>query len=388
MNTYTLLVFAATWVLMARDRVPFLPVGRAAGTLLGAVLMVAGGALSPADAFAAIDAGTIGLLFGMMVLTAELAEAGVIEAAADRLVRRFRGPAPLLWGIGLGSGIGSALLVNDTICLFATPVVVAACRRCRIDPVPHLVALAAAANVGSIATLVGNPQLMIIGRLSGISFADWAATMAPLAATALVVAVAIVHLWFRRRLATGPFDAVREDIPVIDVGRARRALVVVAGTFVAFLAGVDLAWAALGGASAMLVVRRAPAAPLFARVDFGLLVFFASLFVVVRAVGATGLPARLFGAVDGGPWEVPAIVGLSNLVSNVPLVLLAAPHTSGDAAWFLLGMASTTAGNLTLPGSAANLIVAENSGLRFRDHLVPGILVTVATTALGWWWLS
>lgn len=388
MSTYTLIVFAFTWVLMARETVPWLPVGRAAGTLLGAVLMVFGGAVAPDAALRAVDVGTLALLFGMMVLTAELAEAGVIESAADRLVRGFSGPVGLLWGVGIASGVGSALLVNDTICLFATPVVVAACRRCRVNPIPHLVVLAAASNVGSIATLVGNPQLMIIGRLSGISFARWAATMAPLAAGLLVVTVALVQLWFRRTLATGPFSVERADIPVVDVSRARRALIVVLATFVAFLGGVDLAWAALGGAALMLVVRRAPAASLFARVDGGLLVFFAALFVVVRAVEGTGLPARLFGAVDGGPWEVPTIVALSNLVSNVPLVLLAAPHTHGDAAWFLLGLASTTAGNLTLVGSAANLIVAEKSGLRFRDHFVPGVLVTLATTALGWWWLA
>jgi hypothetical protein len=191
----------------------------------------------------------------------------------------------------------------------------------------------------------------------------------------------------RRTLATGPFSVERADIPVVDVSRARRALIVVLATFVAFsAASTSRGRPSAARLSCSSCVARPPRRCSPASTEgFS---FSSRRCSSSSAPSRERAPGSPFGAVDGGPWEVPTIVALSNLVSNVPLVLLAAPHTHGDAAWFLLGLASTTAGNLTLVGSAANLIVAEKSGLRFRDHFVPGVLVTLATTALGWWWLA
>jgi Na+/H+ antiporter NhaD/arsenite permease-like protein len=392
----TLVVFAFTWWSMAVRAVPFLPLGRAAGTLLGAVLMVAIGALTPDAALGAVDLSTLALLLGMMIQTDFLAEAGVFGRVADALLTRARTPFGVLAAVATVSAALSAFLVNDTVCLFLTPAVVVTCVRGGLPLAPYLLALATSANIGSAATLVGNPQNMLIGRMSGLPFAHFAALAAPATLAGFLANLGLLHLFFARTLPA----ALRPAVPVSAPPIPRAVTLPLLGTLIAFFAGAHLGFAALAGACGMLVAARSDARPRLARLDWSLLLFFAGLFIVVRALEQTGLVAAAWAAVAGGiSFDSPqgmagfstAMLLGSNIVSNVPLVLLLGPHMpslgGGDAGWVALAWVTTVAGNLTLVGSVANLIVAEGARdahtLGFREHLRFGLPSTLLVTLVG-----
>lgn len=392
-----LAVFGLAWWLMAVRRVPFLPIGRAAGALLGAVLMLSIGALTPEEALGAIDLSTLALLLGMMIQTDFLAEAGVFARIADALMRRARTPSGVLTAVALVAAVLSAFLVNDTVCLFLTPVVVTTCVRGRLPLTPYLLALATSANIGSAATLVGNPQNMLIGRMCGLPFADFALAALPATVAGLLANLGLLHLFYGRTLPTRLEPGEEPETRPIP----RRTLLAVAGTVAAFFAGVHLGVAALAGATALLVADGVDARPRLQRLDWSLLVFFAGLFVVVRGLAGTGLvadawrhvaPALSFDSPAGVAGFAGSMLVGSNVVSNVPLVLLVGPHMpglgGGDAGWVALAFTTTVAGNLTLVGSVANLIVAEGArdvpgGLGFRDHLRFGVPSTLVVTVVG-----
>jgi Na+/H+ antiporter NhaD/arsenite permease-like protein len=389
-------IFALTYALIAARRLRALPIGRPAGALLGAFLMVAVGALSPAASYAAIDGDTVLLLFAMMALVAYVERAGLFEWAAARAITRARTPVGLLIAVAALSGGLSALLVNDAVCVFLTPLVVMTCQKARLPLAPYLIATATSANLGSAATLVGNPQNMIIGGISDLSFATFSALAAPVAALALALNTGLLLLYYRRDLGDRPLEA---PLPAgFDRVRLTRVLVVVLGVVVAFFAGAHLGYAALGGVVALVLCEREDPHEIFARVDWTLLVFFAALFVVVAGLETTGLVdaawtalGPLLGHHDAGGLTALSALYLvgSNLVSNVPMVLLAAPNVAADGsvfAWVLLGFVTTVAGNLTLIGSVANIIVAEKAAhaheLGFFEYLRFGLVSTIVVLAV------
>lgn len=391
-------IFALTYVLIASRRLRWLPIGRPAGALLGAVLMVAAGALTPEQSYAAIDHDTIALLLGMMLITAYLERAGVIEATATVILAACRTGVSLLVALAGVAAVMSAFLVNDTVCLFLTPVVVATCRRGGLPMGPYLVALATSANIGSAATLVGNPQNMLIGSASGLPFARFLAVAAPGALAGLVVNTLLLW-WMYRRQLPGRLAAAAEPA-VMDRKRAIVAGAVTVAVIAGFFAGLHLGYCALTGVAALLLAERTDPRDVFARVDWTLLLFFASLFVVVAGFASTGVVDAAWDAIAPAmrlddPAGVATFVALvtvgSNLVSNVPLVMLANPHVpalgGGDAAWVLLAFASTVAGNLTLVGSVANIIVAEGAKdhytLGFREYLRFGVPSTILVLLVG-----
>lgn len=396
-------IFALTYVLIAARRLRLMPIGRPAGALLGATLMVAVGALTPDEAYNAVDHDTILLLFGMMIITASLAATGFIEAATGGVLRAARTPVRLLVSVSLLAGVLSAFMVNDTVCLFLTPVVVAACRRASLPMGPYLIALATSANLGSAATLVGNPQNMLVGSMSGLSFSTFLGWAGPAAAVALVVNAVLLVVAYRRRVgrAFSPdLAALRSPPTPYDRRLMALVLVVIAGVITAFFAGAHLGTATLAGAAFLIVSRRRDGAETLARVDWSLLVFFVGLFVVVAALRQTGLVADAWqAAAPALGYETPgglagfvgfATVG-SNLVSNVPMVLLTGPYLPllGDPelGWVLLAYVTTVAGNLTLIGSVANIIVAEVAApdyeLGFFEYLRFGLVSTLITLAIG-----
>lgn len=394
-----LAIFLLSYVLIASRRVPWLPIGRTAGALLGAVLMVLCGVLTPAQAASAVDHDTLVLLLGMMLLTAYLDRAGLLDEVGERGLGDARSPGALLVRLSLLSGALSALLVNDTVCLFLTPVVVRTCRRHALPMTPFLMALATSANLGSSATLVGNPQNMLIGSMSGLSFLGFLGAVGPAAAVAVVVNTALLWLFYRRALAGVTLGASMTERrpPSPD---ATRVALVSAGVVLAFLGGAPLGYAALGGAVALMVLDRREPRDAFAAVDWSLLVFFAGLFVVVAGLGQTGLvelawarvaPSLHLDSATGAAAFAAVMTAGSNVVSNVPLVLLAGPHVGslggGALGWALLGYVTTVAGNLTLVGSVANLIVAEGArehhDLGFVEYLRFGVPSTLVSLAVG-----
>lgn len=410
-----LAIFAVTYVLIAARRLSAIPIGRPAGALLGAVAMVALGALlppsglTPGEAFAAVEPNTIGLLLGMMLLSAALDEAGIFERAAAWVLDRRLSPTALLYAVTLGAGIASAVLVNDSVCVMLTPLVDRTARRAGLARAPYLLALAMGANAGSALTLAGNPQNMLVAHLSGISYRAYLVEAGPAALLALGITAVTLHVVLRRRLAQAapPLEVPAEpEPPPPPASRPPAAvapllcLVVVS---ILFVLGGNLAWTALGGATAAMLLRNRDARGLFDRVAWTVLVFFAALFIVVAALQKTGLPDQALRAVGSSLPAGPAagLAGLAlvlsvacQIVSNVPVILLLEPwiRTLPDArvAWITTALISTLAGNLTLLGSIANIIVVETAGAQreigFRAYLRVGVPVTLASSigALGW----
>jgi Na+/H+ antiporter NhaD/arsenite permease-like protein len=392
------LVFLLSYALITARRLRWLPIGRPAGALLGAVLMVAVGGLTPRQSYERIDHDTIALLFGMMLITAHLERAGFFAWSGERLLVACHGsPRRLLGGLSLLAAVLSALLVNDTVCLFLTPIVVAACRRGGLPLGPYLLTLATSANIGSVATPVGNPQNMIIGNHSVLA--------GPVTLLCLGLNLLLLWAFYGRRLPARVEHL--EGAPEVDPRRLRWVALVSAVAVAGMFLGWDEGWTAIGGGVALLVLLRDEPQEIFARVDWALLVFFSALFIVVGALDATGLVARAFQALTPhmhldtaagtATWTAGMLVG-SNLVSNVPLVTLASPymHQFGDPtlAWILLAFVTTVAGNLTLIGSVANIIVAERAQpeytLGFVEYLLFGVPSTLLVLAAGvpflvWW---
>jgi Na+/H+ antiporter NhaD/arsenite permease-like protein len=393
-------IFAITYVLISGRQLKILPLNRPAAALLGAVLMVCTGVMTPERAYRAVNYDTLVLLLGMMLISAYLYLAHFFEWAAGVALNFSRTPQRLLLYLTLTSGILSALLVNDTICLMLTPLVVAVIRRGRLPLLPFLIALATSANIGSVATLVGNPQNMIIGHFSHISFAEFARSLAPAAIVGLAINFGIVSLGFHNVLRGVVISREPHAIPKLDRGLFAIVCVVFVSIFACFLAGLNLAWTALAGAALVMVVARRDTHEVLKLVDWHLLVFFAALFVVVEGLSDTGLPDAIyrhlqpmFGSqVTAQAWNLTwfSVAG-SNIFSNVPFVLVAGkwiPHFADPALmWKVLALATTFAGNLTIIGSVANMIVVESARehlqIGFWDYARFGIPITIVTTAAG-----
>ena len=335
-----------------------------------------------------------------MLISAHLFLAGFFDWAADWILRRARTPEALLLYIVLTSGILSALLVNDTVCLMVTPLLVAVMVRGRLPLPPYLLALAMSANVGSVATLVGNPQNMIIGHLSKIHFLRFSASLLPAAVVGLIVVYVVLRIGFRKTLRAAVIH--RPETPPRKPDKRLLVLTctVLALVFAGFVAGFNLAWTALAGSALLMVLARRDTHETLRLVDWHLLVFFAELFVVVEALGGTGLPDQIYGGVrglfgtsiTGQAWNLAWFSALgSNVFSNVPFVLVAAKWMGNFARpelmWKVMALATTFAGNFTILGSVANIIVIESARghveVGFWDYARFGIPVTILTGIVG-----
>lgn len=393
-------IFALTYVLISGRRLKILPLNRPAAALLGTVLMVAAGVMTPEQVYRAVDYDTLVLLLGMMLIAAYLHLGGFFDWAAHWTLRMAGTPQRLLLYLILTSGVLSALLVNDTVCLMLSPLVVGVIVRGGLPLLPYLIALAMSANLGSVCTLVGNPQNMIIGQLAGLPFGRFTLALLPVAALGLAVEYVILRIGFRRELAAAHIPPVPAGEVRLDRRLVRLALIVLAGVFGGFLAGWDLAWTALAGGAVLMVLARRDTHEVLKQVDWHLLVLFAALFAVVEGLNLTGLPGQTFERMRGvfgesqtaQAWNLAwfAAAG-SNLFSNVPFVLVAGPwleHFANPALmWKVMALATTFAGNLTLLGSVANLIVVESARghleVGFWDYARFGIPVTIVTLVAG-----
>lgn len=398
-----LVVFAVTYVLISARRFQN-TLDRPAAALLGAVACVALGVLSPERALAAVDPNTILLLFGVMGMGAFLALDGFFEHLEERLSRAAGTPAALLGLLVWGAGALAALITNDAVCVLGAPLVARLIHKHRLPATPFLLALCSSANTGSAATLVGNPQNMLCGILGGLRYRDFATSMLPIAIASLVVNHGLLVWYFRTHLAGAKLNLGGAVATPIGA-RSWTTLVVICATAVSYTLGTHLAWTSAAGFALLVVVHRRKTSELWAHIDWPLLLFFAGLFVVVGGLAESGAPTWFFarfplaslGEGSAGLAGLSALflVG-SNLVSNVPFILVIRDQMNTlpnpALAWTLLAMASTFAGNLTLLGSVANLIVAESAkewgGLGFREHLRFGAPLALLTTALGTLWLS
>ena len=374
---------------------------RATIALTGAILLIVLGAISLEDAFAALDLNTLALLFGMMVLNIHLRQAGFFQLVAQRVVQWACTPWQLLGLVVLAAGVLSALFLNDTIVLVFTPLVLEICILVRQPALPYLMAVATAANVGSTATITGNPQNMLIGISSGISYRDFALALGPIALIGLLICWLVLLLIYRRTLTLMPFQrAVAQEITLARP-LLRKSLLATLVMVAALLGGVEPPLAALLAAMILLITRNTDPEAILEQVDWSLLVFFSGLFIVTGALESMGISEQLFAlaqplAQQGVAMLTVVAVVLSNLISNVPAVLLFRPFVpefpNPPQVWLTLAMATTLAGNLTLLGSVANLIVAESArrqgvNLTFGEYLKAGLPITLLTLLVGSFWL-
>lgn len=398
----TLIIVTVTYIGIAVGRWPGLRANRTTITLMGAGLLIATRQVAFSALGDFLDLDTLILLFSMMILNANLQMAGFFQLAGRGLLKTARSPRILLAVEIALAGLLSALFLNDTICLMFTPLVVQITQGARRNPLPYLIALATASNIGSAATLTGNPQNMIIGTASGISYLDFALPLLPVAVMGLVVVWGVV-IWFYpgefRREALG--DLTEQPLE-LNRPLLVKSLLVTGGLLTAFLLGAPVAEASFLAACALLFTRRVSPEHVFYEINWGLLAFFAAMFVVTGSLEANGVAGELFRLAglspDTGIWQFSlTTLVLSNLVSNVPAVLLLKPVVmqlhSPTAGWLTLAVASTLAGNLTLLGSVANLIVAEIAGsarihMGFWEYTRVGLLVTIITLAAGILWLQ
>ena len=397
-----LVIFGATYVVVACGRLPGFRLDRAGAALIGASLMVASGVLSLGEAYRAVDFDTLVLLLGMMIVVVNLRLSGFFALVANFVARRVRHPLTLLVAVVAVSGFFSAFLVNDTICLVLTPLILALLKTLRRKPEPYLLAIAMASNIGSTATITGNPQNMMIGSFSAIPYGSFLAALAPVALLGLIVVCALIAATYRGeffgapRLAAAPIR-VRANLPLV-----RKSVLVTAASVVAFFFVTPPAKVAIVAGALLLLTRRVKPERVYADIDWSLLLLFAGLFIVVAGMEKAVFSPDILALADRirlGDVAVLSLVAavLSNLVSNVPAVLVLKPFIQPLAdprtAWLTLAMSATLAGNFTILGSVANLIVVEKARqarapIGFWRYFRLGAPVTVVTIAMGIAWLS
>nr|AOR52541.1 silicon transporter Lsib [Agrostis stolonifera] len=452
------IAFAVFWMMAVFPSVPFLPIGRTAGSLLSAVLMIVFHVISPDDAYASIDLPILGLLFSTMVVGGYLKNAGMFKHLGTLLAWKSQGGRDLLCRVCVVTALASALFTNDTCCVVLTEFVLELAAERNLPAKPFLLALASSANIGSSATPIGNPQNLVIAFNSKISFPKFLLGILPAMLAGMAVNMVMLLCMYWKDLEVISPDAGKE-METVEEGRRtspltattlksparvlsaddhdsvmaesistkhrwfmqcseqqRRlflksfAYIVTAGMLVAYMLGLNMSWTAITTAVALIVVDFRDAELCLGKVSYSLLVFFTGMFVTVSGFNKTGLPGAIWNVmapyskinhVSGVTVLSLIILLLSNLASNVPTVLLLGDEVAASAAtisaaavtrsWLLLAWVSTVAGNLSLLGSAANLIVCEQArraprnahDLTFWSHVVFGAPSTLVVTAVG-----
>lgn len=398
MDVLVLAVFVAVYLGMFLGELPGLALDRTGVAVLGAIALVASGRVTPEMAWQAVDVPTLTLLAGLMVISAQFRLAGFYSWIARRLAAATLAPPVLLAWLLLVVAVLSAFLVNDIVCLAMAPMLVEGCARRGLDPVPFLLGLACAANIGSAATLMGNPQNMLIAQKLHLGFLPYLGLAFPvmvlsLAACWLVLVLKQKGQW----LAHTPIPAVEEV--AFSRYQASKGVVVLSAVVLAFcFAPWPREVVAVTAAGLLLTSRRMASRHMLGLVDWQLLALFIGLFVVNHAFAVEGWMAAALATLASWGLDLGqpvllflAAAGLSNLVSNVPAVMLLLPSATYPQAGPILALASTLAGNLLVVGSIANIIVVEQAaqlGVRIspRQHARVGVPVSLITLllALGW----
>jgi len=395
----TLVVFLAVYIGMILGRFPGLALDRTGIALLGAVALVAMGRVRPEEAWLAVDAPTISLLLGLMLLSAQFRLGGFYTRVTERISDAPLRPTALLGLLVATVGALSALLANDIVCLAMAPILAEGCIRRRLNPIPFLLALACAANTGSAATLIGNPQNMLIGQELKLSFAGYLAQAIVPAVCGLGLVWAIIAWQWRDRWE-GIYELPKPDHQPFNTWQTGKGLVILGLLMAVMLfSNFPRDIAAMFAGALLLVSRKTTTGAMLDQVDWRLLVLFAGLFVVNHAFESSGWLAAMMGnfAARGVDITHPAsLFGitalLSNLVSNVPAVMLLLPAATHPMSGAILALSSTLAGNLFIVGSIANIIVVDQAArlgitIDWKLHARTGIPVTLATLAIAGLWL-
>lgn len=396
-----IVIFLVTYLFIALESGRGSHLDRTAAAFCGAVAMVLAGVVPLTDAYQAINWDTIIFLLGMMILVAHFQVSGFFDWIAAHVATFARTRFQLLLLLVFTSGILAAFFVNDTICLIFTPIVLVVTDRLKIPPVPYAIAVATSANIGSVMSITGNPQNAIVGITAHFSFLGFLAHLAPVALVGLALNVAVLALFFRLDILNHPLRGRAPEIPV----RLQKSLLIKCAAaaslvIVLWIFGYSFPLVAISVGAFILVIGRVKAQNIYQRVDWELLLFFASLFVVVRGFEVSGAVAYMIQRFQTGLHgsaisQLFAVSGtmlvLSNAVSNVPAVLLVRPLVSSlpnsRFMWLAVASTGTLAGNATPLSSVANLIVLQQAEKKvhvsFWEFARVGLIITVLTTLLA-----
>jgi Na+/H+ antiporter NhaD/arsenite permease-like protein len=397
----TVVIFLVVYAGMILGGLPLLQLDRTGIALLGAIALISINELSLEQAARSIHLPTLILLFSFMVVSAQMRLGGFYDWVTRWLASLPVQPATLLAALVSVIAVLSAVFSNDIVCLAVAPVLLAACRKRGLDPIPYLLGLACAANIGSAATLIGNPQNMLIGQTLRLSFAGYFATVAPVVVLGLAVTWGLIARQARGRWTLpasaqgGPPAAPAREVP-LDVWQTIKGLTVAVALLMAFLfTDLPREHVALTGAGVLLMSRRLHSGEMLGLVDWELLILFIGLFVVNEALQQTGVASLVlaklaaWGVHASEPgWLFGLVLVLSNTVSNVPAVMLLLPVAQQPGDGPLLALVSTLSGNLFIVGSIANIIVVdaaakEGVAIDWRRHARTGVPVTIITLALA-----
>ena len=401
------LIFALTYGGVAIGRIPGLRLDRTGIAVLGAIAMISGGFVTLEQAVRAVDFPTILLLYALMIISAQLRLGGFYTWVAVRITTLLRRPRLFLLAAMAASALLSAVLANDIVCLAFTPVLIHTVSTAGYHPLPFLLGLAVASNIGSAATLIGNPQNMLIGQVGRLDFRAFVGWSTIPVVFSLLAGYLLICLAYRGRLTTPAPGLVTStlapDWPPVNAWQSGKGLVAVMVLMALFFTAMPRELSAMAVAGVLLCSRRLESRQILKLVDWQLLTLFSALFVVVQGVTQEGLPLRIMAACARQGVQLadlPTLIGLStllsNLVSNVPATVLLIKFLDPNRLleWYTLAISSTFAGNLLIIGSIANLIVVEQAGamgvtVGFAEHARTGIPVTLISLAilLGWLWL-
>ncbi len=412
----TLAIFVLVYVSMGVGHLPDFRLDRTGAALVGAMLLIVLGSITPAAAWGSIDYNAIGLLFGLMVIASSFGAAGFYDWVAQVTGAARVGPSALLAILIVVSGVLSALLTNDVVAVAMTPVLTRVCLARRLNPVPFLLGLCFAAKVGSVATIIGSPKNMIAAETLGLSFTGFMAVAAIPALAGLPVVWLVLVALYRRRwaLASTPMQAATKAVAdstqvetapaALDPGETAKAVIVTAAVIIAF---VVTDWShmtiALCGASVILVSRRFASKRLLGSIDGDLLLLIMGLYVVNAAVVATGLPERMIAQLRMAGFDlhspmhmIVAMSVLSNIVGGNPAVMLAAPFLKGAAHPEVLGAAIVLGAGFSstavIFGSLTGIIVVEEAGRRgikigFMEFAIAGVPTALLCLLLAAGWI-
>ncbi len=393
MEQIALIIFLVAYAGVAVGGIPGLALDRTGVALLGAIAMVAARVLSTRQAFDAIDTPTILLLYALMVISAQFKLSGFYTRLALRLTGLLARPRLFLLALMAAAGLLSAFLTNDIVCLAFTPILCVAILEAKLNPVPFLIGLAAASNIGSAATIIGNPQNMLLGQVGKLDFLGFTRACLPPVLFSLAGAYAILLGLYRKQLPRRrelPLPAAK-GYPAFNRHQTAKGLVVVLALIALFLTRLPRELSAIALAGFLLCSRRMKTRSLLGLVDWHLITLFCSLFIIIAGIAAVNLPQRLMALLAGQGvaldrvWHLTGLSALlSNLVSNVPAVMLLVKFLNPlqPQQWIVTALASTFAGNLITIGSIANLIVIESAreygvSIRFAEHARAGVPITI-----------
>jgi Na+/H+ antiporter NhaD/arsenite permease-like protein len=397
------IIFLLTYTGIALGSIPGLAIDRTGIALLGAIGMLATGVLNDNEAFKAIDAPTILLLYSLMVLSAQFTVGGFYTKVALSIVRFVTKPAVFLFALIFTSAFLSAVIANDIVCLAFTPVICVAAVRASLNPIPFILALSCASNIGSAATIMGNPQNMLIGQVGGLSFGSFVLWCLPPTLVSLVALYFIILVMYRGKWRDESFVLSKnaDGWPKYDSHQSAKALALTVVLILLFFTSIPREVSALTIAGIILCNRKMTTRSILSLVDWHLITLFCALFVVVQGVIKYGIPQSgvLFLGTLGYDINRPMVLSsvtlvLSNLVSNVPAVMLLLKNIDLEQTknLYLLALVSTYAGNFFIIGSIANLITIEqarlyNISVRFWSHARVGIPVTAASVLVALVWV-